>query len=98
MSTEAPASFEPALPKGSYRITLKLEERSSRLDQVLMTAMRNQGQNLDLKNMSRTQFKELFRKKRIRIKGQPATPSSSIAAGETYVDILGYGLTTEPTR
>ena len=46
--------------------------------------------NTDAYKRSRTEFKELFKKKRIRIKGQPAVPSSSLAKGTTYVDILGY--------
>jgi hypothetical protein len=81
-------SLIPEQPKNSFRITLELKTPRSRLDQVLLEALRNQGENHALKHISRTEFKELFRKKRIRIKGQPATPSSGIAAGTTYVDIL----------
>lgn len=57
---------------------------------VLMEALRNQSRNLDLKILSRTGFKELFAKKHIRIKGQPAKPSSTLALGITYIDIIGY--------
>jgi len=78
-------------PVGPFvRVTLNLETRKSRLDTVLLEALRNQTDNLDLKNISRTQFKELFKEKRIRIKGQPALPSSGLAAGSTDVDVMGY--------
>ena len=55
-----------------------------------MKALRDQKENLKLRVLSRTEFKQLFKEKRILIKGQPATPSSSLAAGTTYVDILGF--------
>ncbi len=74
----------------SFRITLTLEVKKPRLDTVLLEALRNQKQNLDLKNISRAKFKELFKNKRIRIKGQPALPSSGLASGTTDIDILGY--------
>ncbi|MCM2277241.1 MAG: hypothetical protein NDJ89_04140 [Oligoflexia bacterium] len=80
----------PAQPPHSFRVTLVLTSPRPRLDQVLMEELRKQNRNHFLRNLSRTEFKELFKKKRIRIKGQPATPSSSLARGTTYVDILGY--------
>jgi hypothetical protein len=43
-----------------------------------------------LREISRTKMKELFTTGRILIKGQRATPSSALAKGITYVDILGY--------
>jgi 23S rRNA-/tRNA-specific pseudouridylate synthase len=86
-------SHIPERPKNSYRVTLTLNTAKKRLDQVLIEALREQKDDLNLKNISRTEFKDLFHKKRIRIKGQPATPSSSLAQGVTYVDILGFGET-----
>ena len=80
----------PEQPKNSFRITLVLSHRESRLDSVLMNAIREQKENLKLRVLSRTAFKQLFKDKRILIKGQPATPASSLAAGTTYVDILGF--------
>ena len=60
------------------------------MDQVLLEELRKQSRCLLLKNISRTEFKELFKKKRIRIKGQIATPSSGLAKGTTFVDIQGF--------
>lgn len=80
----------PEKPKNSFRVTLKLNARAPRLDSVLMDALRKQSRNLDLMNLSRSDFKELFNKKKVLIKGQPARPSSSLAAGTTYIDILGF--------
>jgi hypothetical protein len=74
----------------SFRVTLVLTRRHPRLDQVLMEELRKQSRNLALKTISRSTFKALFKKKHIRIKGQPATPSSALAPGTTYVDIIGY--------
>ena len=79
------------IPLGAFRITLVLSGPRPRIDQVLLEELRKQNQNLLLKNISRMAFKELFKKKRIRIKGQAATPSSSLAQGTTFVDILGFG-------
>lgn len=80
----------PDQPPNSFRVILELPLSRPRLDQALMEALRSQSRNLDLKNISRTTFKELFKQKRIVIKGQPALPASSLAQGTTYVDILGY--------
>ena len=79
----------PPQPQNSIRITLQLTSKASRLDSPLMEALR-QCKHLDLKNLSRTEFKKLFNDKRILIKNQPARPSSAVAAGTTYVDILGF--------
>lgn len=81
----------PEKPLGSHRITLNLTSSKPRIDQVLMEELRQQNENLLLKNISRTEFKELFKKKRIRIKGQSTVPSSSLAKGTTFIDILGFG-------
>ncbi len=78
------------VPKNHFRVTLVLNFKKPRLDQVLLEELRKQNRNLILRNISRTQFKELFQKRKIRIKGQIATPSSSLAAGTTYVDIQGF--------
>ena len=80
----------PPVPPNSFRVILKQLSRGGRLDSALMEALRNQKENLTLKNITRTQFKALFEEKRIQIKGQPAKPSSSLAAGVTYVDLLGF--------
>jgi hypothetical protein len=80
----------PVQPEGSHRVVLELPYSEPRLDSVLMKALRTQGTNLNLMNVSRGQFKKLFKEKRILIKGQPANAASSIAQGTTYVDILGY--------
>jgi len=80
--------FPTHQPANSYRLALTLTSARPRIDQVLIEELRKQSDHLDLKNISRTAFKELFKKKRIRIKGQPAVPSSALAQGTTYVDIL----------
>jgi hypothetical protein len=80
----------PEQPKNSFRIILTLNQKLPRLDTVLLEAIRGQDDNLELKRISRTAYKTLFNEKRILIKGQAAKPSSGLAAGITYVDILGY--------
>ena len=82
--------FIPPQPPKSYRVTLELHKTALRLDTLLLAALKEQSDNLDLKNISRTQFKNLFNDGRIEIKGQRAKPTSKIVAGTTYVDILGY--------
>ena len=81
----------PKIPTGAFRVVLELSSPRPRIDQVLLEELRKQNINIDLRAISRAKLKELFRKKRIRIKGQAALPSSSLAKGTTYVDILGYG-------
>ena len=78
-------------PLGAYRVTLTLSAPARRLDSVLIEALRTEATNLDLKHITRNTFKNLFKNKRIRIKGQAATAASGLAAGITFVDILGYG-------
>jgi hypothetical protein len=80
----------PEQPENSFRLELAVNQRMPRLDTLLLEAIRSQEKNLRLQRISRTAFKELFREKRVLIKGQPAKPSSGVAAGTTYVDILGY--------
>ncbi|MFZ9595265.1 MAG: hypothetical protein ACO3A2_04220 [Bdellovibrionia bacterium] len=84
----------PDQPLGSFRVILELNAPKPRLDQVLLEKLREQTEHFDLKQISRSEFKELFKKKKIRIKKQIAHPSSSLAAGVTYVDILGFGKTS----
>lgn len=80
----------PPKPDNSFRITLDLARAANRLDAVLLQAIKAQSENLTLREISRTAFKELFSSGKIQIKGQNATPSSGIARGITYVDILGF--------
>jgi hypothetical protein len=85
-----PDTFIPPKPPKSFRVTLELNTPTARLDVVLLTALREQHENLDLQNISRTKFKSLFIDGKIQIKGQNARPSSSLTRGTTFVDILGY--------
>ncbi len=84
-------SHVPNVPKGAFRLVIELASPRPRIDQVLLEELRRQNVNIDLRAISRAKLKELFKKKRIRIKGQVALPSSSLAKGTTYIDILGYG-------
>lgn len=80
----------PERPENSFRIELNLEYAESRIDNVLLNALREQNDNAELKAISRAALKELFNQKKIFIKGQRAKSSSALAKGVTYVDILGY--------
>jgi len=80
----------PEKPDNSFRIILNLDYPESRMDNTLLNALRNQSENLTLKNISRSALKELFSNKKILIKGQRAKSNSSLAKGITYVDILGF--------
>ncbi len=80
----------PPQPANSIRITLELFRAEKRLDTVLLAAIKAQNENLDLREISRTQFKDLFNGGKIQIKGQNARPSSAVAKGITYVDIIGF--------
>ena len=80
----------PEQPANSFRIELKLDYAESRMDNVLLSALREQNENPTLKTISRTALKELFNEKKIFIKGQRAKSNSALAKGSTYVDILGY--------
>lgn len=82
--------FIPKQPANSYRVTLEINRTASRLDNLLLAALKEQNDNLDLKNISRTQFKNLFNDGKIEIKGQRAKPTSKICAGTTYIDIIGF--------
>lgn len=80
----------PPKPANSFRITLDLVRPEKRLDAILLQAIKAQNENLTLREISRTTFKELFALGKIQIKGQNARPSSGLARGLTYVDILGF--------
>ncbi len=80
----------PEQPKNSFRIILDLNARASRMDTILLNALKAQKENLDLRNISRAKLKNLFLTGSIQIKGQRAKSASGLAAGMTYVDILGY--------
>lgn len=80
----------PPQPENSFRIALTLEYPESRMDNVLLDALREQDENPKLKMISRGGLKELFNQKKIMIKGQRAKSNSALAKGVTYVDILGY--------
>ena len=84
----------PPQPANSFRITLELFRAEKRLDNVLLQAIKAQNDNLNLREISRTAFKELFKSGKIQIKGQNARPSSAVAKGTTYVDILGFSKKT----
>lgn len=79
----------PLVPK-AFRIALTLDRNESRMDSILLQALRDQDENLTLKVISRGALKDLFTNKRIMIKGQRAKANSSLAKGVTYIDILGY--------
>jgi len=85
-----PENNIPPRPPHSFRIELNLPSRQDRMDNTLLEAIRNQTENEKLKTISRTILKSLFKEGKILIKGQRATPSSALAKGITYVDILGY--------
>lgn len=78
----------PEIPKNATRIVLNLNFAESRMDKVLMEALRNQSTYPTLKIISRSALKDLFAQGKITIKGQIARPSSAVAKGETFVDIL----------
>ena len=79
----------PEQPKNSFRVVLTLTSKG-RIDAILLDELKKQNRNLPLKNISRRAYKGLFKAKRITLKGQPAVPSSLLAVGVSYVDILGF--------
>ncbi len=82
--------YIPPRPPKSFRVTLDVHMSGFRLDTLLLKSLREQKQNLNLQNVTRTTYKELFSTGKILIKGQRARPSSNVCKGITYVDILGY--------
>ncbi len=79
---------QPEKPENSFRITLELEDSGQKLDTVLFEALKAQDENLELKEISKGQFKKLFTEKKVLIKNQNAKLKSSINSGTTFVDIL----------
>ena len=55
----------PEQPANSYRIALNLDFPETRMDNVLLSALRGQTENEKLKVISRAALKELFNKKQI---------------------------------
>jgi hypothetical protein len=82
-----PEQNVPAPLPGAFRVKLVMNARQPRLDVHLLEALRG-SEHVTLQRISRTQFKRLFDEKKILIKGQPAKPSSSLAAGTTWVDVV----------
>ncbi len=80
----------PPQPPKSFRVTIEVHTRLSRMDNKLLMVLKEQTENPTLQSISRNALKQLFLDGRIQIKGQRAKPSSAIAKGITYVDILGY--------
>ena len=85
-----PYDHVPPRPPQSFRVIIELNSSGVRLDAVLLKSLRDQKENLDLQNITRTTFKTLFQTGKILIKGQRAKPSSTLAKGTTYIDILGF--------
>ena len=80
----------PAMPDKAFRIELVLDYPESRMDSILHNALKQQDENITLKNISKTALKSLFSEKKIMIKGQRAKSNSALAKGSTFVDILGF--------
>ena len=80
----------PEKQANAFRIALNLDFPESRMDNVLLKALREQDENETLKNISKSTLKDLFNEKKILIKGQRAKSSSALAKGTTFVDILGF--------
>lgn len=78
----------PVQPANSFRITITLDYGADRLDGVLLDALKRQNESEKYKATSRSALKNLFNSGKITIKGQRAKPSSSLAKGVTYIDIL----------
>jgi hypothetical protein len=80
----------PEKPANAFRVVIQLDYPESRMDNVLLNALRKQDENTTLKNVTRAALKDLFNNKKIEIKGQRAKSNSALAKGTTYVDILGF--------
>jgi hypothetical protein len=78
----------PEVPENSFRVILELEERETRIDVILMDALKKQTENKELMSISKGQLKKLFTDKKVLIKGQSAKAKSAVSAGVTCVDIL----------
>jgi 23S rRNA-/tRNA-specific pseudouridylate synthase len=80
----------PEKPSKAFRVTINLEHPESRMDNVLLEALRTQSENAALKAISRSALKTLFNESKIQIKGQRCRSASALAKGTTYIDILGF--------
>lgn len=80
--------YTPVQPPHSFRVVLNLNTRSSRLDSLLLAALKEQKEDLNFRIITRQGLKNLFLDGLVQIKGQIARPSSGVAKGTTYVDIL----------
>ncbi len=77
----------PAMPKKAQRVTIELDWPENRLDNILLEKMR-MDENVKLNTISRGGLKKLFLAGKVQIKGQNAKPSSALAKGTTYIDLL----------
>lgn len=82
------ADYVPPKPPRAFRLTLELNSRVARMDNVLLAALKEQKEDLNLRIITRQGLKNLFIEGKIQIKGQRARPSSALAKGTTYIDIL----------
>jgi hypothetical protein len=78
----------PVQPANSFRVTITLDYGADRLDSILLNELKRQTDSGKYKTISRSALKTLFSEGKITIKGQRAKPSSSLAKGVTYIDIL----------
>ncbi len=78
----------PDQPPKSFRVIIELNSRISRMDNTLLEALKKQNDDINFKNITRSALKNLFTTGLVQIKGQRAKPSSALAKGITYVDIL----------
>ena len=78
----------PEQPENSFRLKIELNTPAPRLDVVMMDALKQQTENMELKLISKAHLKRLFNEKKILIKGQNAKPKSMLNTGITYIDIL----------
>jgi hypothetical protein len=78
----------PVQPANSFRVTITLDYGADRMDSILLNELKRQNDNAKYKTISRSALKTMFLDGKITIKGQRAKPSSSLAKGVTYIDIL----------
>lgn len=78
----------PVQPANSFRVTITLDYGADRMDSILLNELKRQNDNAKYKTISRAALKNMFIAGKITIKGQRAKPSSALAKGVTYVDIL----------
>jgi hypothetical protein len=78
----------PVQPPHSFRVTITLDYGADRMDSILLNELKRQNDNQKYKTISRSALKTLFLDGKVTIKGQRAKPSSALAKGVTYVDIL----------